>query len=412
MSNSTPPSRDLQQALVAAAFLLASGGAGVPPLENFAFNASGTKHCTGCDCDCGWVAKSGCGSSDGSCCWQCCCGKDPPAPAPGPPAPSPPGFDEHGSAYCGTSGTDATRVADEKGVASSACAARCAADAACSCYDHRDADEGECRRYHGHPAVVKSGDGYTAYTRNALPPTPPTPAPPSPPPSPGGGTLYCPSEADWKVEYGAAKLNATGWHVKGGGRVASRAAFNLLGGYVQFDMDTRGALTGVNNNFYLTSPTRGKFPAYCDIQGSPGCMEMDVVENNGNCEAQTTWHTENGHVGKGNCNRGGCEGNTKIKGSPTGRFTVKAEFSADGVMKVTMDGEEVEVKNPKPDSSAKDYVKETMEELGGQIHSSQWTGWVPGGSCGSSGKLDDSVFYVQNVRILGKVVQGDTPTKC
>ena len=77
-----------------------------------------------------------------------------------------------------------------------------------------------------------------------------------------------------------------------------------------------------------------------------------------------------------------------------------------------MDGDEIEVKNPKPDSDAKDYVKKTMAELGGQVHSSQWTGWVPGGSCGSSGKLDDSVFYVENVRILGRVVQGDAPTKC
>ena len=39
---------------------------------------------------------------------------------------------------------------------------------------------------------------------------------------------------------------------------------------VEFDMDTHSAKTGVNNNFYLTSPPKDKFPKYCDIQGHPG----------------------------------------------------------------------------------------------------------------------------------------------
>jgi hypothetical protein len=81
-------------------------------------------------------------------------------------------------------------------------------------------------------------------------------------------------------------------------------------------------------------------------------------------------------------------------------------------MKVTMDGGSSFGSSPKPDSGAKEYVKATMEKDGGQIHSSQWTGWVPGGSCGGKGSLDSSTFYVENVKILGKVVQGDTPTKC
>jgi hypothetical protein len=60
--------------------------------------------------------------------------------------------------------------------------------------------------------------------------------------------------------------------------VSSKAAYNLLGGYVEFDMYTKNAKTGVNNNFYLTSPTQGHLSKYCDIQGDPGCMEMDIVE--------------------------------------------------------------------------------------------------------------------------------------
>ena len=138
-------------------------------------------------------------------------------------------------------------------------------------------------------------------------------------------------------------------------------------------------------------------------------MEMDIVENNGHCESQSTWHTENGHIGKGNCNRGGCHGSKKIPSS--GSFTVKAEFSSDGEMKVTLDGSSFG-SSPKPNSDAKKYVKDTMESRGGQIHSSQWSGWVPGGSCGGKGSLGDSEFSVESVKVVGKVVQGDTPSKC
>jgi hypothetical protein len=238
-------------------------------------------------------------------------------------------------------------------------------------------------------------------------PTPPTPAPPTPPPAPGA-TLYCPGAADWSAEYGNVALNGTGWSIHGGGRVASKAAFNLLGGFVEFDMDTRGALTGVNNNFYLTSPTKAAFPAYCDIQQTPGCLEMDIVENNGNCVAQTTWHTT--PIGRGNCDRGGCEGQKYITGG--GRFHIKAAFSADGWMTVTMDGGEIAVSNPTPNDDAKGYVRDTLGSLGGQIHSSQWTGWVPGGNCPGGGSLDNSVFGVYNVRIMGAVVQGGEPARC
>jgi hypothetical protein len=98
----------------------------------------------------------------------------------------------------------------------------------------------------------------------------------------------------------------------GGGRVDGKTSFNLLGGYVEFDMDTSGAHTGVNNNFYTSSPDT--CCGYCDIQanGSPQCMEMDIIENNGNCIAQSTWHTWPNK--SGGCDEGGCEGNMYLKG--------------------------------------------------------------------------------------------------
>eukprot|EP00936_MAST-01D_sp_MAST-1D-sp1_P000657 g657.t1 len=223
-------------------------------------------------------------------------------------------------------------------------------------------------------------------------------------------TLYCLNgdNGDFKREYGSPSLNASGWKIKGGGRVRSAAAFNLLGGYIEFDMDVHDAKTGVNNNFYLTSPDKNKFPKYCDIQGHPGCMEMDICENNGHCVMQTTYHTH-GSIGKGNCDRGGCYAHKSIKSK---HFHMRAAFGTDGKMTVTMDGDTIDGYHPSPNSDAKDYVKETMAKSGAMIHSSQWTGWVPGGNCGSSGSLNDATFFVENVRVLGTVVQGDEPTKC
>ena len=90
----------------------------------------------------------------------------PPVPTPTPPVPTPAsGFAEHNKAYCGTSGAHAERVFDDKGVELGDCAARCAPDPQCSCYDHRDKDD-TCRLYHGSPALVKSSDGYSAWTRS------------------------------------------------------------------------------------------------------------------------------------------------------------------------------------------------------------------------------------------------------
>jgi hypothetical protein len=115
---------------------------------------------------------------------------------------------------------------------------------------------------------------------------------------------------------------------------------------------------------------------YCDIQETPGCLELDFIEANGNCIMQTTLHTENGHIGKGNCNKGGCEGEKKLSKH---QFHMKASFSADGEMKVTLDGEEIKADHPKPNKEAVEYMKETLAKDGVMIHSSQWTGWVPGG---------------------------------
>jgi hypothetical protein len=92
--------------------------------------------------------------------------KPPSQPTPSPPGPAPSGsFEKHDNAYCGITGTDATRVSSKTGITGDECEKLCVADNECVCYDHKD-DKETCRLYHGHPKVVSSADGYKAYTRD------------------------------------------------------------------------------------------------------------------------------------------------------------------------------------------------------------------------------------------------------
>merc|ERR1711881_226061 len=128
-----------------------------------------------------------------------------------------------------------------------------------------------------------------------------------------GGDTYCPTLADFDIAYGeGVTAESNGWRVHGGGGVHGRTSWNLLGGYVEFDMDVCGAQSGVNNNFYMISPEGGPSTGYCDIQGnnSPICMELDMVENNGQCLGRTTWHVWGDH--DGGCDQNGCFGQYKL----------------------------------------------------------------------------------------------------
>jgi len=221
----------------------------------------------------------------------------------------------------------------------------------------------------------------------------------------GGGNLYCPNQNDF-TSGGNVEWKGNGWRMTGPGGVHGKQTFNLNGGYVEFTMDTSGAHGGINNNLYTSSPDPSYFPAYCDIQpnGSPQCMEMDIIENNGNCMAQSTWHTWPNR--NGGCDESGCAGKAPIGGV----FDVKASFSTDGWMSVVIKGQNIDF-SPYPSDSAKSYVQKIMNDFGGQIHSTQWQGWVPSGNCGS-GDLRSSVFEVSNLRIMGTIVQGPEATRC
>lgn len=108
-------------------------------------------------------------------------------------------------------------------------------------------------------------------------------------------TLYCPVGSDLIRENGNIKIENGGWTITGGGRLGTKASFNLLGGFIDFDFDTTDANPAVNTNLYTVSPQNGfkSSSDYCDAQSNQGhveCLEMDVIETNGNCVMATTWY--------------------------------------------------------------------------------------------------------------------------
>ena len=239
-------------------------------------------HC----CSGSWAPKD-CGGDDGSCCYACCCNSSP-NPGPSPPNPGPPPSPGTCKGFSVDQGKDCfgNDISNSPAADTTACCSLCSANAACQAFTWSEFDasgqkQGTCYLKSGCPSKVPSSDCSAGSKSGPTPPGPspppsppspsPSPPPPTPPPSPSGATLFCPNNNDWSIEYGSANLQDGGWSITGGARVRSKASFNLLGGYIEFDMNTAGAKTGVNNNFYITSPTRQNFPQYCDIQQNPGC---------------------------------------------------------------------------------------------------------------------------------------------
>lgn len=216
------------------------------------------------------------------------------------------------------------------------------------------------------------------------------------------------------MEYGNIKWANDGWEITGNARVSSKTNFNLLGGYIEFDMDTSRANAAVNTNIYTVSPDSpmcGK-DCYCDIQdnGSPVCMELDIIEANGHCKFASTWHTKGGFSG-GGCDAGGCAYNGGIPSG--GKFHMKSTYPEDGNWLVYMGDQPLHPNNyDKITANDPKILKDTMNSKGAAIESSQWTGWVPGEGCPGGGDLASSFFSISNLRILGKVLKGPEPTKC
>lgn len=221
------------------------------------------------------------------------------------------------------------------------------------------------------------------------------------------------------VAYGdGVQIEDQGWSIQGDGGAATKASFNLLGGFVEFDFDVSSANTGVIPNIYTVSPDGigGGFTSdkYCDDgeNDKPDCLEIDWLESNGGCGGATTLHTVSG-TGGGACNYWGCRSTYSFGGST---FHVKVEYGNDGKFTITRDGQQISGDSLDPPASGNDWgiVQSTYQSKGGVIYSSQWTGsWVPADFCGGGpGDLDGSHFRISNLRISGSVVQGPEPTKC
>jgi beta-glucanase (GH16 family) len=218
------------------------------------------------------------------------------------------------------------------------------------------------------------------------------------------------------VAYGSPEIGDQGWTVHGNGGVATKTAFNLLGGYVEFDMDVSGVHTGVNANIYSISPgglgAGGYTPdKYCDgaDNDKPWCLEVDWIESNGNCGGATTLHTIPG-PGPNGCTSWGCRASYHYGGVSS--FHMRVDFSADGAWTTTRDGQSIGTLSPTPSANDWGVIAATMTSTGAVIYSSEWTGWVPVEDCGTSGDLPSSYFSIKNLKVYGSVVQGPTPTKC
>ena len=228
---------------------------------------------------------------------------------------------------------------------------------------------------------------------------------------------FCPKSKDLVAAYGGPSIINQGWTIYGGGGVATRASYNLLGGSVEFDIDFSGTNIGVNANIYTISPTfSDSFSQayYCDAQklGNQWCTEIDWIESNGNCGGATALHTIQG-TGTG-CTNWGCAGQYAYNGRSS--FRMRIDTDMNGVVTVTRDGQVVSIKeNGSPLLRDWNKIKADYGSKGAVIYSSQWVGWVPSvnGRCSSTdGKLGSSVFKVSNLKIKGTVVSGPVPNLC
>lgn len=231
--------------------------------------------------------------------------------------------------------------------------------------------------------------------------------------------LYCPASLDLVIAYGGGvSLKRRGWSVQGDGGAATKAAFNLNGGYVEYDLDVSAAKRGVIPNVYTVFPSNigsafNRDKHYCDAaeDGTPWCPEIDWIEANGDCGGAAAIHTVPG-TGAGSCNSWGCTSEFKHS---SGKIHMRIDYSKSGKMSITKNGQPLRRGfQPAPSSSDNAVIRDHHEQRGAVIYSSQWTGsWVPAESCGAGpGDIGNSRFSVSNLRISGKVVQGSEPRRC
>lgn len=228
-------------------------------------------------------------------------------------------------------------------------------------------------------------------------------------------SYFCPLKTDLIQTYGNPVLLDQGWINKGPGGVATKSSFNLLGGFVEYDIDVSKVEQGVNANIYTISPL---FPSsgfeqryYCDGQkkDSAWCTEIDWIESNGNCLGASTLHMiQGGGIG---CTAWGCSTHYKYNGKTF--FHMKIIYSQDGTITIFRDNKKIDQIKPSPTNiEIKNFI-EQYSKRGAVIYSSLWKGWVPlEKSCLNNGNLDISEFTISNLKIYGNLIQGPKTTLC
>jgi hypothetical protein len=243
--------------------------------------------------------------------------------------------------------------------------------------------------------------------------------------------LFCPNAVDMINEDPNATVTFAdgGWTIKGGHRIGSKSAWNLLGGFMEFHVDLSEVMPGVNANFYTMSPhfTPLGEPVYCIGRTElVNCMEMDIFESNGQCAIGAAIHT----YASGNdvCGSDGCVSTMMLDPSiQINKVHIKAMFSHEGNMTVAVNGKlmgtlmgtDWQTGKPRyPSAASNRRVVENMKTLGAVIESSLWeSAWVEQNACPKpSGdgwvSLARSNLTISNVKVMGSVVQGPTPTRC
>lgn len=255
-------------------------------------------------------------------------------------------------------------------------------------------------------------------------------------------TRYCPSAQDLTVAYAAPRkptIRDRGWTFRGGGGVATKSSFNLLGGYVEYDLDLSETAAGVNANIYSISPksfARASFNKsagdYCDGGGKeygPGyCLEVDWVESNGRCGGASALHAVPGRSSSRvplGCNAAGCRLEYVYNSTPAGVVHMRVEYDQQGHWTQIVEGKAIAPSEwvPLPNASDWSVVHESYSKFGAVVYSSHWMGWAPcPAPCGCNNCsanpqnctdiLASSLYSVHNLEIYGTVMQGPTPTTC
>jgi hypothetical protein len=259
-----------------------------------------------------------------------------------------------------------------------------------------------------------------------------------------GHVRYCPSADDLVVAYSAPltpSLKDRGWTLHGGGGVATKSSFNLLGGFAEFDLDFSAVNEGVNANIYSISPRLhggdfSKAADYCDGGGNTSkpagkggyCLEVDWIESNGKCGGATAIHDVPGRNTSRRplgCNAAGCRKEYLYMKST---MHMRAEYDTAGRLTLTHENQTITPKQwvPLPNASDWSVTERSYASLGAVIYSSQWIGWAPAQALGCidphscnfptpgncSAVLASSTYTVSNLEVFGTVVQGPVPTVC